>query len=92
MACLNRYPSKISMISFSSSLELLVVFQFASGKFRSQQIRAGFDIEMVLRSFWKSLILYMYALPLVGCRTNKLSLQICLAKFCRLAVSQEDPH
>ena len=58
--------SKISMSSFSSSLELHAVFQFTSGKFRSPQIRAGFDFRMVLRSFWKSLILYRYALPFGG--------------------------
>ena len=58
MACLNRASTKISMIWFYSSLELLAVFQFASGKFSSLQIRAGLDFGMVFRSFWKSLILY----------------------------------
>ena len=64
-ACLNRASSKISMISFSS-LVLHSYFQFASRKLRSPQIGAGFDIGMVLRSFWKSLILFRYALPFGG--------------------------
>ena len=92
MACLNRASSKISMISISSSLELLVVFQFASGKFRSPQIRTGFDFGMVFRSFWKSLILYRMHCLLVGFRLNRLSLQICLVEVCRLGMSREDPH
>ena len=61
MACLNRASSKISMVSFSSPLEVLAVFHFGSGKFRSLQIMAGFDFGRVLRSFLKRLILYRYA-------------------------------
>ena len=49
---------------FSSSLELLFVFQLVSGKFRSPQITAGLLFGLFFRKSWKSSTEYRNALTM----------------------------